>query len=45
MVGDNDDLDVLAPRTAGPRAVHLDRDGAHPVPDPGRVRTLVDLSR
>lgn len=44
MVGDNLELDVLAPRAAGLRAVHLDRAGNHPVPERHRVRSLSELS-
>lgn len=40
MVGDNYDLDVLAARAAGLRAIHLDRTGAHPIPDAQRIRSL-----
>lgn len=40
MVGDNYDLDVLAARAAGLRAIHLDRGGTHPTPDSQRIRSL-----
>ena len=40
MVGDNYDLDVVAARAAGLRAIHVDRAGAHPTPDLERVQTL-----
>lgn len=43
MVGDNHDLDVLAPRAAGLRAVHLDRHCTHPAPEQERITTLGDL--
>lgn len=43
MVGDNLELDVLAPRTVGLAAVHLDRADAHPVPDDSRIRSLDEL--
>jgi putative hydrolase of the HAD superfamily len=44
MVGDNYELDVRAARSAGLRAVHLDRAGSHRVPDPTRIATLADLT-
>ena len=44
MVGDNYELDVLAPREAGLQAVHLDRSGTHETPDARRVRTLAELT-
>jgi putative hydrolase of the HAD superfamily len=43
MVGDNYELDVLAPRDAGMQAVHLDRTGSDAGSDEGRITTLADL--
>lgn len=43
-VGDRYDLDVLAARAAGLRAVHLDRHGAGPGEEPLRVRSLHELA-
>jgi putative hydrolase of the HAD superfamily len=45
MVGDNYEIDILAARAAGLTAVHLDRAGQHPEPDPSRIRTLDTLLR
>ena len=41
MVGDNHDYDVLAPRSAGFRALHLDRNAAQGAP--GQLRSLPEL--
>lgn len=35
VVGDNYELDVVGARAAGLQAIHLDRRGNHPEPDPG----------
>ncbi|GAA4590639.1 putative hydrolase of the HAD superfamily [Actinoplanes octamycinicus] len=43
-VGDRHDLDVLAARSAGLRAVHLDRLGAGPAGEPHRIRSLRELA-
>jgi putative hydrolase of the HAD superfamily len=43
MVGDNYEIDILAARAAGLTAVHLDRGGRRPEPDPARISTLADL--
>lgn len=43
-VGDNYALDVIAARGAGLRAVHLDRTGAGPTDEHGRITTLADLA-
>lgn len=43
-VGDNHDLDVIAAREAGLRAVHLDRAGAGPLDEAERITTLADLA-
>ncbi len=42
-VGDSYALDVEAPRRAGLRAVHLDRDGVGPIEEPARIRSLHEL--
>lgn len=42
-VGDLHDLDVLAPRVAGLRAVHLDRIGRGPVDETARITSLDQL--
>jgi putative hydrolase of the HAD superfamily len=42
-VGDRYDLDVIAARTAGLRAIHLDREGAGGGNEPSRIRTLHEL--
>jgi putative hydrolase of the HAD superfamily len=42
-VGDRYDLDVLAARAAGLRAVHLDRSGEGPTDEPMRIGSLRDL--
>lgn len=44
MVGDNYELDVLAARSAGMQAVHLDRRGAHPSREEKRIATLAHLA-
>ncbi len=44
-VGDRHDLDVLAPRAAGLRAVHLDRTGLGPYDEPHRITSLDQLAR
>jgi putative hydrolase of the HAD superfamily len=44
MVGDNYELDVLAPRSAGLSAVHLVRTGTHRVKDRARIRSLGELT-
>ena len=44
-VGDRHDLDVVAARAAGLRAVHLDRRDAGPPDEPERITTLRDLPR
>ncbi|MFI1992123.1 HAD family hydrolase [Actinoplanes sp. NPDC020271] len=43
-VGDRHDLDVLAAREAGLRAVHLDRRGIGPVGEPHRIGSLRELA-
>ena len=43
-VGDRHDLDVVAARAAGLRAVHLDRDGAGPPGPHPRITTLRSLA-
>ncbi|KUL39402.1 HAD family hydrolase [Actinoplanes awajinensis] len=43
-VGDRHDLDVLAARAAGLRAVHLDRWGTGPLDEPHRITSLNELS-
>jgi len=43
-VGDDHVVDVLGARSAGLRAVHLDRTGAGPL-DPATITTLADLPR
>ncbi|BCJ41981.1 haloacid dehalogenase [Actinoplanes ianthinogenes] len=43
-VGDRHDLDVLAARAAGLRAVHLDRWGAGPMDEPHRISSLRELA-
>ncbi|MBG0560273.1 HAD family hydrolase [Actinoplanes aureus] len=43
-VGDRHEFDVLAARTAGLRAVHLDRQGSGPYDEPHRIRSLRDLA-
>jgi len=42
-VGDRHDLDVVAARAAGLRALHLDRDGLHREPPEGRITSLAEL--
>lgn len=42
-VGDRHDLDVVAARAAGLRAVHLDRDGTGPGEERCRIRSLREL--
>lgn len=42
-VGDLHDLDVLAPRSVGPRAVHLDRTGTGPPGETQRITSLAEL--
>jgi len=42
-VGDRHDLDVLAARAAGLRAVHLDREGLRLEPPEGRITSLAEL--
>ena len=42
-VGDRHDLDVVAARAAGLRALHLDRAGLHVEPPEGRVSSLAEL--
>ncbi|GAA2603667.1 HAD family hydrolase [Paractinoplanes durhamensis] len=42
-VGDRHDLDVLAARAAGLRAVHLDRRDEGPHDEPHRIRSLTEL--
>ena len=42
-VGDNHDLDVLAARRAGLRAIHLDRCDAGPYDEPHRITSLDEL--
>lgn len=44
MVGDNHDLDVLAARAAGLRAVHLDRNASAQSPDSDRIFSLSELA-
>jgi putative hydrolase of the HAD superfamily len=44
-VGDRYDLDVEGARTAGLRAVHLDRSGEGPVPERARIASLRELVR
>ena len=43
-VGDDHDLDVVAARAAGLRAVHLDRRGTGPAGERDRIRSLHDLA-
>lgn len=43
-VGDDYELDVVAARSAGLRAVHLDRRGTGPHHESARIETLRDLS-
>lgn len=43
-VGDNYDLDVVAARAAGLRAVHLDRHGTGPAGERHRIASLHDLA-
>ncbi|BCY14012.1 HAD family hydrolase [Actinoplanes sp. L3-i22] len=43
-LGDRHDLDVLAARAAGLRAVHLDRLGIGPADEPHRIGSLRDLA-
>ena len=43
-VGDRHDLDVLAARAAGLRAVHLDRTGTGPLDEPHRITSLRELT-
>lgn len=43
-VGDRHDLDVVAARAAGLRAVHLDRRGTGPADEPHRIGSLADLA-
>lgn len=43
-VGDLHDLDVLAPRAASLRAVHLDRSGCGPADETERITSLRDLT-
>ncbi len=43
-LGDRHDLDVLAAREAGLRAVHLDRLGIGPVGEPHRIGSLRELA-
>jgi putative hydrolase of the HAD superfamily len=43
-VGDNYELDVVAARACGLRAVHLDRHGTGPAGEPHRVASLHDLA-
>lgn len=43
-LGDRHDLDVLAARAAGLRAVHLDRLGIGPVDEPHRIGSLRELA-
>jgi putative hydrolase of the HAD superfamily len=43
-LGDRHDLDVLAAREAGLRAVHLDRLGIGPVAEPHRIGSLRELA-
>ena len=43
-VGDRHDLDVLAARAAGLRALHLDRDGRGVEPPGGRLSSLTELA-
>ncbi|RXR27063.1 HAD family hydrolase [Oerskovia turbata] len=42
-VGDRYDLDVVAARAAGLRAVHLDRTGQGPHDEPARITSLAEL--
>jgi putative hydrolase of the HAD superfamily len=42
-VGDRHDLDVVAARAAGLRAVHLDRYDQGPAEEPQRIRSLAEL--
>ncbi|ABW11314.1 HAD-superfamily hydrolase subfamily protein [Parafrankia sp. EAN1pec] len=44
-VGDRHDLDVLAARAAGLRAVHLDRTGLGPHDEPDRITSLDQIAR
>ncbi|MFJ2298495.1 HAD family hydrolase [Oerskovia paurometabola] len=44
-VGDRYDLDVVAARAAGLRAVHLDRTGQGPFEEPARITSLAGLTR
>ena len=43
-IGDRHDLDVVAARAAGLRAVHLDRHDAGPAHERHRIRSLAELS-
>ena len=43
-VGDDHAVDVLGARSAGLRAIHLDRTGAGPSGEPERISTLDDLA-
>ncbi|MEV7963569.1 HAD family hydrolase [Oerskovia paurometabola] len=43
-VGDRYDLDVVAARAAGLRAVHLDRTGQGPFEEPARITSLAGLT-
>ena len=43
-VGDRHDLDVVAARAAGLRALHLDRDGRGVEPAEGRLSSLTELA-
>ena len=43
-VGDRYDLDVVAARAAGLRAVHLDRTGQGPLDEPARITSLTGLA-
>lgn len=43
-VGDRHDLDVIAARAAGLRALHLDRLGRNDEPPAGRLRKLTELA-
>lgn len=42
-VGDRHDLDVVAPRTIGMHAIHLDRTGEGPLAERDRIESLHDL--
>ncbi|GAB7191498.1 HAD family hydrolase [Kineococcus sp. NUM-3379] len=44
-VGDDHEVDVLAARAAGLRAVHLDREDTGPHDEPHRISTLLELAR